>query len=210
MGTHIGAFIIRQDVTKFTAQATVNFFKGVGFSEINERALNMRQFDTRKPDCIAVYKTNSFVIVVDSELTAGFYDSSSNNEIIKKTYQYFGKPRQIFAFEAYDSGDTYSFCIVTNGKVERFYRYTNDKTDTFGEPLNIELKLLHAKRTTRTDTNGDTYTYFLDPDTKEMYYEGTFPELLLYEVMVHEVGITPENVYESAVERKFFMKIPDK
>ncbi|MES2275804.1 MAG: hypothetical protein V4592_07270 [Bacteroidota bacterium] len=208
MGLAIGGVIIRQDINQFKAEQIVSYFFGASFIELKENELNntvnTKRFDAREHDCIIIYKTPRFIIIVNYYFTLNFYKADS--EVIHKTYNYFNRPAQIFAFEYYSSGDIYGYSIITNGKLIRWLRYTPDavKPGTFGKPLNIELKLLSAKKIKKKDDNGELTTYYIHPDTNELIFEGGLTESLQQDVMTHEVDLSPDSVYDKAIERRYF------
>jgi hypothetical protein len=207
MGISSNGIIIRQDNNKFKAEKIIVDFFGQAFIELKESELYdadyKKRFDSRKDECVIIFKTPQFIIIENAKFTLGFYDSEDQTSI-KKVYAYFNRPAQIFAFEEYGSGGTYSYSIALHGKLIRYYRSLIDKVPkTYGEPLNIELKYLKARIVKERDEDGE-YDAFVDPHSNEHYHMASMPQLLLQEVMGHEVGIYPENIYENAIEKHFF------
>lgn len=204
MGLAIGAVIIRKGIHKFNVQTIVKDWFGPN-AELNETDIFTQHFDTRKDDCIAIYERADLIIINNSRFTSGLY----NPENIGKLYHYFRNPVQIFAFENYDSGGTYSFAVIDRGKLVRWVRSTadSDTPSTFGAPLNIELKIWHAQKIKRAEADGETYTYFIHPETKQLFLESDIARILLYEVMKHEVDLTPDIVYDRSIKRRYFKLI---
>ncbi|QKJ30860.1 hypothetical protein HQ865_14255 [Mucilaginibacter mali] len=210
MGLSIGAVLIRQsDHTLNHAQLVKDLF-GTGYNEIPERDLGQlpatKRFDTRNDNCLSVYIFENYIALVNSAFTAKFYQPGSAT--IQKVYQYFKQASQIFAFEHYSSGDTYSYAIIERGQLIRWVRQTSDQLHpaTYGQPLNFELKILGAKKTRMRDVHGQLHTYYTHPDNNSLFPEDQLTEVLLREVMHHETGLWPNGLYDAAAKRLYFMK----
>lgn len=207
MGLQVGAVIIRANIEKFDDEEIIKHFFGSAYTEILEKDLYGKNFDTRKDECIGIYKMHNLISIVNSRFTAAFYNAGAD---INKAYEYFKHPAQIFAFEHYSSGGTYSYAIITRGKLIRWVRQTVDDDEhpqTYGEPLNIESKFLNAKKTAKLENDGVTHIYYIHPDTQQLFDKGAMTEVLLQEVMHHEVDLYPDTFWEKATDRRYFRLI---
>jgi hypothetical protein len=200
MGVSIGAVIIRQNPQSYDSGQIVGTFFG-NFKELQKEELN--KFDCRRPECVAIYKTRDNIIINSSKFVEGFYNQNSQSKV-QEICTFFKNPKQIFSFEEYDSGGTYSYSISIDCKLLRYYRSISyDSALTFGEPLNIERKWLQAERIV-VEEDGEQITYITNPDTKERVHESAIHQMLLREVMVHEVGFTSWDLEKISVEERYF------
>lgn len=204
MGASIGAVIIRQNSEFYNSGQIVGAFFG-SFKELKKEQLS--NFDCRKPECVAVYKTKDNIIINSSKFVEGFYKENDQSQT-KKIFNFFNNPKQIFSFEEYDSGGTYGYSINVVGKLIRYYRSVGyDAAKTFGEPLNIEGKWLLADRI-EVEEDGEQVTYVINPDTRERIHVSAVHQMLLREVMLHEVGFTSWEIETISVEPRYFTLLP--
>lgn len=205
MGLSIGAVLIRHGGHAFNAAKIINDLFGTGYNAISEGELSEKKFDNRRDNCVSVYQLDGYVAIISTIFTAKFYKPGADTAA--KVYQYFEHPAQIFAYEHYSSGDTYSYAIIEHGKLIRSVRQTADqlRPDTYGTPLNFELKIINAPRIKERGADGELYTYIAYPDNKHLFMADQLTEVLLREVMHHETGLWPDSLYDKAITRHNFM-----
>lgn len=197
MGVSCGGVAFKADTS------TLNLSKIIADLFGSRYQINKGYCDSRNADCIYAGMTNEFVIIVHSELASAFF-AATDTTGVQKYLDYFSSPELVFAFEAYDSGGTYSYCLIEKGEVRRQFRSISyEKSIDYGAPLDKERKWLQAP--TYTDDDGDTYIKDADADFECM--EDQLPQVLLQELMQEKLGFIPETMDDNFREQYFFKQV---
>ena len=179
MGVSIGAVAFKTNVAEFELQNVIHSLFGENYKEQQEAC------DTRKVECVHIARTTNFIIIFNSELANKFF-LSQETVILNKYLSYFGNPEFVFAFEEYDSGNSYGYSLVYNGEIKRQLRTASYETILdFGKPEEAELKWLNGEK---------------------QCAETELPQVMLRDLMREKLGFITWNMDEFLLELKYYQK----
>lgn len=137
-------------------------------------------FDFRHSNKIIIEFYKNGISIVNSDFVNQIL-INRDKHLIAKLYKYFNFPETILVYMHYDSGDTFGFCYIKCGEINRF-RYslsTDYVTCDFGNPLDEELKVLNSQIHYQEDENGEEddfgdiikyYMYKIEGEAKSRSY----------------------------------------
>jgi|JI6StandDraft_1071083.scaffolds.fasta_scaffold239748_1 hypothetical protein len=207
MSYNIGAVAVRTDTKSINLADIICNVISTKYRELNRDELytssNYKEnFDFRFDDCFTVFKTEFYIIIANSHTASKFF-SADSDLIADKFYSYFNESKQIFAFEYYQSSDTYGYSIIENGKLVRQFKASQLSTTEFGPPLNIECKWLDLPEID-FEEDGENYRGFKHPDYNIIYHKESLYSFLFQEVFKHEIDFHIDDLDYKTIEVKFF------
>ena len=161
--------------------------------------------DSRKNDCVYIGKTQEFFIIVNTDFAEKFFEST-DTKIIQPFLEYFSNPDFVFAFEEYDSGDTFSYSLVYGGNVKRQFRsLSSNITIDYGTLEPLELKWKNSE-TDKENGDGEVERMFIDSTRDFSCTEDQLPQVILQDLMYEKLGFASWNMDEFIIEQGHFKK----
>lgn len=201
----MGGLAIRVNVPKDSYEIFNNLI-GKPFEELKESELfsqdRTKRFDTRLENCFSIYRTDRLSFIINSKLASSFFEPF-DQALIKKVSSIFENPPHLFAFEEYDSGNSYGYSFVVDGNIPRTFRSLNGEAKQFGDPQNIELKWLQAKRADFIDDE-EVHPGFINPNNNQIDMMHSLPNCLFTEVFFHEIGFSTWDISTKSIATKHF------
>jgi hypothetical protein len=182
MGTNAAAIAIKIDNKNFDAHSVFTDLIGKDFKEIEKESTE--NFSIRNFNCYLISYIKNWIFIYNCDLVKDFFNSE-NNEIVNRYYEYFNFPQEIFAFEEYDGGDYYGYCLIINGNTRRCVRPSLGSVffET-GESLEVEKRFVEVK-----DKIGDSGgKVFLNLKSDIEYSESQLTLQCLWDLMFEKFG----------------------
>lgn len=202
MGASNGGIAVKTDTSAIDLSRVVKDLFGNDFEKSAERC------DARFPNCVYASKTKDFLIIINTDFADKFF-RKGDTSAISKYLEYFSNPSFVFAFEEYDSGGTYSYCLIYDGVIRRQFRSESYETAVdYGEPEPIEVIWKNAE-TYREQLEEDLYeTYYKDPGGTELVLsEESLPRFFLHSLMQEKLGFTSWEMHEFTIESGHFARV---
>lgn len=200
MGTSCGGIAIKTDTTKIDLYKVVKTIFG------NEFEKSESYCDSRTNNCVYIGKTKDFLVIINSYLIDTFLKKIKTKDIQAYLKLFFNSDF-IFAFEIYDSGDTYSYTLLYNGTVKRQFKAVIYETITdIGEPDPIEQKWRNGTTIKEDLGGGESQLLYKHTVTGELCSESSLPRTILLELMQEKLGFTSENMDKVLVEKGYYKK----
>ncbi|WP_343307554.1 hypothetical protein AAHN97_10490 [Chitinophaga niabensis] len=204
MGTNGAGVAFKVNTGKFQLKKVVKDLFGESFEDHNGHF-----FDIRRPDSVYAVKTKDLVVLCNSDFAGEFFKNQETSTI-KKYLDYFSDPELVFAYEEYDSSESYSYSLIYNGVVKRqlFSRYRKAVID-FGPPERTELKWEHAVTYREEEEKGEEgMLVYIDPENGYLCSEPFLYQRKLQELMMEKLGFTNWDlgVGDSIIEKGYFKK----
>ena len=153
---------------------------------------------------IVISKSKNFVQIQSSDLAESFFNSKINDSL-NKVNSVFQNPELVVAFEQYDSGGTYSYCVIRNGKINRQFRSLSYKTTLdSGELEEIEKEWNEAEVKEFELEDGEKEIILHNKKIDFKCDKHQLPEVILNHILFEYLKI--ENPVEPAGEHAFFIK----
>ncbi len=198
MGASGGGVSVKIDSSKYELKQIVNDLIGSDFVQTDNYE------DTRYPDKYFIVKTQDVITIYNSQFVEQFFKHQDISEI-QNIIDYFQTPELIFAHERYDSGGTYSYSLIYNGKLKRQFRSLSyETTIDFGalEEVEIDWKNGEIKKFDLGD--GEFETTIKNLNTGFECDEANLPQVILDQLQFDKLGFDDDDT--KIIERAFFVK----
>ena len=198
MGAATGVIVIRTNPHTIDSSAIIKTLVSARYQELSKEP---PFFDTRRDHCFRIFKEVDYVILDNAKFTANFF--MLPNDLVGPLYKQFGLPKHFYALQAYDSSGTYGYSIYRSGKLERMYRESYGKVESYGQPMNIECKWLDLPEI-KFEEEGEVYTGFIHPDNGRTEHKQSRSQFLFSEVVQHEIGFSIWDIGVKSKEIRYF------
>jgi len=198
MGASSGGISIKTESDKYELTQIVKDLFGLDFVQTDKFE------DTRNPDKYYIVKTKDVITIYNTQLAERFFKKQDTSEI-QVFIDYFNTPELIFAHERYDSGGTYSYSLISNGKLKRQFRSLSyETTIDFGEIEEVEKEWRNGEIKKFDLGDGEFETIIKNPKTGFECDEANLPQVILDKLQFDKLGFDGDD--SKIVERAFFVK----
>jgi hypothetical protein len=182
MGTNAAAIAIKIDNRNFDAHSVFTDLIGKDFKEIEKGSTE--NFSILNFNCYLISYIKNWIFIYSRDLVKDFFNPEKS-EIVNRYYEYFNFPQEIFAFEEYEGGDYYGYCLIINGKTRRCVRSSlgNIFFET-GESLEVEKRFIEVKG----KIGEDNKKVFLNIKSNIEYSESELTQQCLWGLMFEKFG----------------------
>jgi hypothetical protein len=163
--------------------------------------------DTRLKEHVFAGKTDRFLILTNSDFASQFF-SHGNAVAIERCMAYFEHPPFAFAFEEYDSGGSYGYCLIYNGVARRQLRSQSyEIVINTGQPEPVEQCWVQYEIADMDVGDGEFIPGYKDPATGDFICDvNSMPQHALHDLMYEKLGFISWNMNEFLTEQATFTK----
>jgi hypothetical protein len=201
MGASCGGIAIEMNTAGIDLTKVVQDIFGSNFLKTDSGG------DTRLKEHVFAGKTDRFLILTNSDFASQFF-GPGNAVAIERCMAYFGHPAFAFAFEEYDSGGSYGYCLIYNGVARRQLRSLSyEIVINTGQPEPEEQRWAQYEIADMDVGDGEFIPGYKDPATGDFICEVSgMPQQALQNLMYEKLGFISWNMNEFLTEQAFFVQ----